>query len=145
MNQRPAVILAALDDVHFVSAFRPVETTWSMFGLEHQVRTGLPIHTLRVTMTVGPDLRPRVLLSDERIVLRHAAVVVQAQRLAAERIESLRDLAARGVARGDVEFAVWTKTNTTARVKLCRGNVLDDHRRIDQAVRRFAIARYAHF
>src|ERR1043166_5593381 len=96
-------------------------------------------------MTVGPDLGPRVRLVHKRIVLRHTAIVVQTQCFAAERVELLRDLAARRVSGRDVKLPVWSKANTTTRVKLRGGNVLNDHFTIDKAVRCFAITRYPHF
>ena len=39
---------------------------------------------LRVPVTDGPDLRSRVLLAHEWIVLRNSAVVIQTKRLAGE-------------------------------------------------------------
>src|ERR1043165_7290347 len=121
MNRGPTVVLALLDDVDFVTAARTVKTAWSMFGLKHQVRTRLPVHAMRVAMTIRPDLGPRVRLAHERIVLRHRAVVVQTQRLAGEGGELLREGSLRRVSGGDVEFSVWSKTNATAGVKLrCR-------------------------
>ena len=84
MNERPTVVFAALDDVDFVAASGSIEPAWSMFGLKHQIAAGLPVHALRVAMTIRPDLGTRVLLPDKRIVRRHAAVVVEAQRFSAE-------------------------------------------------------------
>src|SRR6476660_6314946 len=144
MNQWPPVILPALNNVHFVTAFRPIKPAWSMFGLKHHITARLPIHSLRVAMTIRPDLRSRVSLTGERIVLRHTAVVVETQRLSTQRIEFLCDLATRGVTGREVELAIRSKANTTAGVKLRGGNVLDNHRAIDQAVGRFAITRNAH-
>src|SRR5215510_4720429 len=102
MNDRPAVVLSLLDDVDLVSSARTIKTAWPMFCLKHQVRSGLPVHSLRVAVTESPDLRSRVLLADKRIVLRNSAVVIQAQRFACERVEPLRKLATSRVARRDV-------------------------------------------
>src|SRR5262249_53061086 len=121
-----------------------VKTTWPMLGLKHQVAARLPVHSLRVAMTVGPDLRPRILLTDERIVLRHSAVVVQSQSFAGERVELLGQLALRRVAGGDVELAVGSETNTTTGMKLRGRNVFDDHLAIDKTFRCLAIARDPH-
>src|ERR1700752_2932108 len=118
MNQGPTVVLAAFDDIDFVAAFRTVESAWSMLGSEHQISAGLPVHPLRVAMTVGPDFGTCVLLSDERIVRRNRAVVVQPQRFGGGRIETLGQFTLGRVAGRDVELAVWTKANTTTRVIL---------------------------
>src|SRR6185295_5534640 len=102
MNRGPAVVLSLLDDVDFVSSSRTVKSAWSMLGLEHEIGTRLKIQALRVAMTKRPDLRPRVLLAHERIVLRHCAVVVQTKCLAGQRVELLGQLALSGVAGSDV-------------------------------------------
>src|SRR5215213_672135 len=131
MDDRPAVVLSLLDDVDFVSAAGAVKTAWSMFSLEHEVRLRLPVQALSIAMSNRPELRSRVLLAHEGIVLRNSAVVVQAQRLARERVELLSELTTRCISGGDVELAVGTKANPAARVKLRRGQIVDDHGAID--------------
>src|SRR5262244_2852794 len=127
MNGGPTVVLPLLDDVDLVAATWTIKTAWSMFGLEHQVRTRLPVHALRVPMTKGPDLGPRVLLAHEWIVLWDRAVIVQTKRLSGERIKLLCQLALRRVSGRDVEFSIRTKTNATTGVKLCRRQIFNDH------------------
>src|SRR6185295_16724830 len=98
MNNGPTVILSFLDDVQFVASAWTIKSTRTMLSLKHQIRSRLPVHSLRVAMTERPDLWSNVLLAHERIVLRHGAIVVQAQRLACKRVEFLCELAIRGVA-----------------------------------------------
>src|SRR5689334_2917280 len=145
MDRGPTVVLSLLDDVDLVATAWSIETAWSMFGLEHQVRTRLPVHALRVSMTVRPNLGPRVLLAHERIVLRHSAVVVQTKRLAGERIELLGQLAMRCVSGRDVEFSIRTKLHATTSMKLRRRQIFDDHFTIDEPLGRLAITHDAHF
>ena len=90
-------------------------------------------------MTVGPDLRPRILLANERIVLRHSAVVVQAQRFSGKRVELLCEFAPGRIAGCDVEFSIRTKTNATAGVKLRRRQVFNDHFAIHETFRSLAV------
>src|SRR6185436_9227416 len=142
MNDGPTVVLSLFDDVDFVAAFRPVEPAWSMFSLKHQVRLRLPIHSLRVAMTQRPDLRSRIRLSNKRVVLRHCPIVIQPQRLAAERIKLLRNLATRRVSSRHIQLPVWPKPNPAARMKLRCRNILDNDFAIDEPFRRFAHTHY---
>src|SRR5205085_9342689 len=96
-----------------------------------------------VAIAVSPDFGARIFLSDERIVLRNRAVVVQAQDFAAERIESLRNLFLCRFAGGDVELAIGAETQATSGMKLRRRNVFDNCRSICQTVARLTIARDA--
>src|SRR5437764_11521348 len=114
MNDRPAVVLALLDEVDFVAAAGSIATRWAMLRLEHSVRARLPVYALRVAVAVSPYFGARIFLSDERIVLRNSAVVVQAQDFAAERVESLCNLFLCRFARRDVEFAVGAEAQTTS-------------------------------
>src|SRR6185436_5956806 len=98
MNDGPTVILPLLDDVDFVASAWTIKSTRTMLSLKHQIRSRLPVHSLRVAMAKRPDLRSRVLLAHEWIVLRHRAIVVQPQRLACKRIEFLCEFAVSGVA-----------------------------------------------
>src|SRR5499426_1914299 len=84
MNQRPTVVLAALDDVDFVAAAWAVEARRPMLGLELRVRTGLPGDALRVAVAVRPNLGARVRPPDEGVVRRDASAVVESQRLAGQ-------------------------------------------------------------
>src|SRR5690606_31234497 len=83
----PAVVLALLDEVELVAALRAV------LRLPERVRLGVPNETLRVAVAVAPDLRQRAGAADERIVVRHGAVVVQADDLALVAAQVLRGMA----------------------------------------------------
>ena len=144
MNHRPAVILAALEDVHFVAAARPVEPARPMLSLKQKICARLKVYALPVAMAVSPNLRPRVRSSDKWIVARHRAIVVQAQSFSGQRIKLLPKLAIGRIARRDVELAVGPKTQTTAGVQVRCGNVFDDYLTISEAARRLAIARHTH-
>ena len=144
MNGWPTVVLSLFDDIDFVATTRPIESAWSMFSLKHQIRPRLPVHSLRVPMTNGPDLGFRVRLAHERIVLRNSAVVVQAQCLAGESIELLSKVTTRRVASRDVKLSIRPKTNAAARVKSRRRKIFDYDGAIDEPFRCFAITHHTH-
>ena len=85
MHRGPSIVLPLLDDVHFIATPRTIESRWTMFGREDQSGARLEVDPLRIAMTVAPDLGSRIRLSDEWIVVRHRAVVVEAEDLASER------------------------------------------------------------
>src|SRR6185369_14012955 len=145
MNRGPTVVLSLLDDIDFVSATWTIKTAWSMFSLEHQIRTRLPVHALRIAMTERPDLRAHVLLAHERIVLWNCPVVIQTQCFSGERVELLGQCSLRRISSRDVEFSIRTKTNATTRVKLRSRQVFDDHFTIDESLGRFTITHDSHF
>src|SRR5262245_39179991 len=113
MNHWPAIILSALEDVDLVTTGRTVKSAGPMLGFPQKIRARLKINSLRVAISVSPNFWPRVGLTDKRIVTRHRAVIIQSQSLAGKRIEFLRQLTLRRVARRDVEFAVRAKPQTT--------------------------------
>src|SRR5215475_2578097 len=143
-NHRPTVVLAALDDVDFVAAARAVEARWSVLGLELRVRTGLPGDALRVAVSVRPNLGARVRPLYEGVVLRDSSVIVQPQRLAGERIQSLRQLPLGRVARRDVELAVGAEPRSRPRVVTRRRDVLDDDQRLGERASSLAESHDAH-
>ena len=114
MNQGPAIVFPLLYYVDFITTRRAIKCAGPVLSLKHQIRYRLPIHPLRIPMAVRPDLRSCLFLSNKRIVRRHCAVVVQPQSFTRERIKSLRQLTAGGVAGRDVELAVRSKTHTAA-------------------------------
>src|SRR5476649_3031093 len=67
-RQRPTVILAALDDVDFIT------TAWAVFVFPDGATPGVQRQALRVALAVGPDLGAYTLLANERVILWHAAV-----------------------------------------------------------------------
>src|SRR5262245_9034425 len=138
MNHRPTVILAALDDVDFVAAAWAVEPRRPVLGLELRVRSGLPGDALRVAVAVRPNLGARVRPSDEGVVLRDASVIVEAQRLAGERIQPLRQPPLGRVARRNVDLAVGAEPRSRPRVVTRRRNVLDDDQRLGDRARSLA-------
>ena len=99
VDDRPAVVLSGLDDVDLVAAARAVESRRSVLRLDQEARLRVPVEALRVAVAVGEDRR-----AGKRIVRGDRAVGIQAQRLAAERGEVLRDFAVRRVAGRDVEL-----------------------------------------
>ena len=92
MNHRPTVVFPTLEDVHFIATARSIKSTGPMLGFPEKVSPGLKVDPLSVTIAVGPNLWPGIRLTNKRIVAWHAAIVVQAQRFAAERIQLLSDL-----------------------------------------------------
>src|SRR5258707_4995794 len=145
MNHWPTVILATLEDVHFITPAWSIKSAWPMLCLPQKIRSGLKIDPLRVAISVGPNLWPGVGLTNKRIIVRHAAIIVQAQRLAAERIQLLSDLSISRIAGRDVELAVRSKSQATSGMKLRRGNAFNDDLSIDKTGRRLAIANHAHW
>ena len=99
-HERPAVVRARLQDVDFVAAVRPVLVQPHLAGARMHRQAE------RAAMAERVDLGPGIGgLADERIVFRHAAVVVQPQHLPAEAVQPLGGVAADGDRR-DVELAV---------------------------------------
>src|SRR5688500_15157168 len=85
-EHRPAVILAGLEDVDFVTALG------SVLGDEHVSGLWMDGQTLHVAMAIRPRGGQRRGLSDERIVGRHPPIVVQTDCLAVVRREVLRGM-----------------------------------------------------
>src|SRR5256714_7418334 len=144
MNHRPTIVLAQLEDVHFIPPAWSIKPAGPMFCLPQKICTGLKIDPLRVAISVGPNLWPDVGLTNKRIVARHAAIIVQAQSLAAERIQLLSDLAISRIAGRDVELAVRSESQATSSMELRRGNAFNDDRSIDKTSRGLAIANHTH-
>ena len=57
VNYRPAIILAAFDDIHLIAAAGAVETARPVFGLEQKPGARLPGDALWISMPECPDLR----------------------------------------------------------------------------------------
>src|ERR1043165_295352 len=140
MNNRPTVVLPLLYDVDLIASARRIAARWSMLCLEHRVRARLPVNPLRVAIAIDPNLRPRVFASDEGIVLWNCAVIIQPQYFPAERIQSLRNLFLRRLARCDVELRVRSKAQTASGMKLRRRDVLDNNFAVGQTVSCLAVA-----
>src|SRR5215470_585880 len=144
MNHRPTVVLAALDDIDFVAAAGAVEARRPMLGLELRVRAWLPGEALRVAVAVRPDFGARVRPPDEGVVRRDAAVVVEPQRLAGERIQPLRQLPLGRVARRDIELAVGAEPRSRSGMEPRRRDVLDDDQRLGEGAGSLAESDDAH-
>src|SRR5882762_1524011 len=95
-------------------------------------------------MSVGPNLRPRILLSDERVIGRHCAVIVQTENLSGQRVKLLGQLSLSRVSRCYIKLAVGPKSQTAPSVKLRRRNIFDNDFAIGKAGGRLAITHYAH-
>ena len=95
----PAVVLARLDEVHFVAAAR------AELGLPDLARHGMQREAQRIAIPDGVDLGLVSGLPDERIVRRNRAVVTNAQNLADVGGRILRQFAVVAVAAGHVEEA----------------------------------------
>src|SRR4029450_3201975 len=104
MNARQAVILAALEDIHFVATARPIKSAWPMLRLPEQVHAGLKIDPLRIAAAVGPNLRASIRTTPEWIIIRHSAIVIQTQNLSTQRIQLLSNLPVSRVADGHVKL-----------------------------------------
>src|SRR5262245_298804 len=85
-HERPAVVAARLDDVDLIAAVR------AHLGLPDRFRWLVPDETLGRAMAERVDFGPVTLFDDERVVLRHRAVRVVAQDLAAQAHRVLRHL-----------------------------------------------------
>src|SRR5207247_8333358 len=83
-------------------------------GLEQQPAAGLEVETLRVAVAVREDLGSDSRAAHERVVGWHRAVVVESQRLARERVETLGQFPPGGVPGGDVELPVWPEAQARA-------------------------------
>src|SRR6187549_2963955 len=83
-GERPAVVVARLEDVDLVAAERPD------LGFPELTGHGVVREAVYVAVAEGVDLGQRALASDEGIVGRDAAVVAQAQDLAEVVVERLR-------------------------------------------------------
>src|SRR4051812_44394815 len=70
-DRAPSVVVAGLDDIDLVATLRPVLRF-------PQLPFRIPGEPLRIAVTVAPDGRQRTGLADERVILRHRAVVVDA-------------------------------------------------------------------
>ena len=99
-DDRPAVVLAGLDQVELVAALRAV------FGRPEGAGVGMDCEPLQVAVAVGVDLRLVSRLPDKRIVRRHGAVVFEPQDLAAVDVRVLRADAIVALADAHVEHAV---------------------------------------
>src|SRR5512141_1156983 len=118
MNNGPAVVLAALDDVYFVAATGPVKTARAVLGFPQKVCARLKIYALSVAASICPDFGPGVRLLDKRIVSRHGPIIIQPQNFSGQRIQLLRQLTIGRIARRDIQFSIRTKAQTAARMKL---------------------------
>src|SRR5690348_9486705 len=111
MDDRPAIVLAAFNDVDLVAALSfAFEAARAVLGLKQKIRARLPREALRISHAVRPDLWSHALFTYERIVLRDRAVVIEPQDLSGERIHLLREFPLCRVAVRDVELAVRTKS-----------------------------------
>ena len=110
-DHRPAVVDAGAHDVDLVAAARPV--------LLQPEPAGLRVHgqPLRVAVAVAEDLGPGARAADERIVLRHAAVGMQAHHLAGDLAQILRALALAALAQRDEQIA--SRSNARREPKCC--------------------------
>ena len=81
---RPAVVRSRAQHVELVAAHRPDLACPKLAGAR------VPCEIRHVAMTVGVDLRVRVIVADERVVRGDSAVVPQAHHLADVAVELLR-------------------------------------------------------
>src|SRR5262245_60290556 len=111
-HHRPSVILAGLRNVELIASHG------TKFGLPQLAGLRVNRAPLRIAMTVGPDLRTRVLAADERIVLGHRTVGIDAHDLA----EIVGKILGRGegeaLAKRDEQRAVRREDKTRAEMVL---------------------------
>ena len=129
VDERPAVVLPGLDDVDLVAAARPVEARGAVLGLDLEPGPRIPVEALGIAVPVREHRR-----AGEGIVGGNRAVRVQAQRLAAERLQVLRDLAVRRVAGRGVQLAVRAEPEAAAGVVLRGRDALDEDRPLRERV-----------
>ncbi|MNY01398.1 hypothetical protein D3C86_1339260 [compost metagenome] len=99
-RQRPAVILAALDDVDFIAA------QGAVFVFPQRAVPRVERRALRVTLPVGPDLRAHVGLADKGVVLGHSAIRVDSHHFALQLVEVLGGRAVVVFPQGHEQIAV---------------------------------------
>ena len=96
----PAVVVAGLQDIQLVAAHRPV------LGLPEEAAHGIDREALGIAMAVGPDRRHGAGASHERVVGRHASVVVDTVHLAQRAGEVLGGVLLPAVADREEQLAV---------------------------------------
>ena len=99
-HHRPTVVAPRLRDVELVAAHR------AELGLPQLAARWVDGGALRVAMAVGPDLRPRILLTDEGVVVGDRSVRIDAHDLAEIVGEILRRAELEALAEGDEQLAV---------------------------------------
>ncbi|MNQ53140.1 hypothetical protein D3C85_671730 [compost metagenome] len=109
-RQGPAVVLAAPDDIDFVTATGAV-----LVGPE-LARPGIEGGALLIAMTVGPDFRAYIGLADEGVVIGHLAIRVDAHHLALQFVQVLGGGALVVLAQGDEQVAVAIEHQARAEV-----------------------------
>src|SRR5690606_36904819 len=82
-RDRPAVVPAGLGDVDLVTAAGTVFVGPELAG------PGIEGGALLVAVTVGPDLRARIVATDEGVVIRDAPVRIQSHHLALQLVQIL--------------------------------------------------------
>ena len=116
VDERPAVVLPGLDDVDLVSPARPVESRGPVLGLDQQAGLRIPVEALRIAVAVAR--RPES--PGNGLSAGIGAVGIQAQRLAAERLQVLRDRPVGRVPGRGVELAVRAEAQAAAGVIAAR-------------------------
>jgi hypothetical protein len=107
----------------------------AVFGRPQVAGDRTPIDSLRIAMSPRPDRRA------ERIVVRHAAVVVQAKHFAVHRRQRLRIRRVRGIAHRQVQLAVRSEADASAVVNRGRGHSFAQDCALGECVVEFAIPR----
>src|SRR5207302_9043799 len=121
-DDRPAVIDAGTDDVHLVAALRPV-----LVRPEHS-RLRMQRRALHVAVPEVEFLGLPSRLSGERVVLRHAPIVVQTDHRAGVVIRALRALHLPALAEREIEIAVAVEDDAPAEVDAARAfRALPEH------------------
>src|SRR5207253_10527881 len=80
----PPIVVSRLDDVDLVAA------VWTVLGFPQLAGDRIPGEALRIAMAVAPDAGHGTGAIDERVVLRHRPVVIDAVNLARGFREILR-------------------------------------------------------
>ncbi|MNF58793.1 hypothetical protein D3C84_403630 [compost metagenome] len=122
-RQRPAVILAALDDVDFIAALRAV------FVFPQRAVPRVERRALRIALPVGPDLRAHVGLADKGVVLGHSAIRVDSHHFTLQLVEVLGGRAVVVFPQGHEQIAVAIKHQPRAKMVAHRelGFLTQDH------------------
>src|SRR6266850_4587825 len=144
MNHWPTVVPSFLDNIHFVAASRPVEATRAVFSFKQEIRSRLPIYSLRIAMTIGPDFRPSILLPNERIIRRNRAVIIHPQYFSRQRIEPLSKFTLSRVTSCNVKLSVRPKAQAAPSMKLSRRDVVDNYRAFGKSPWSFPVTNHPH-
>src|SRR5690606_14617532 len=108
-SDRPAIVLAGLGDVDLVPPTRAVLMSPELAG------PGIERGALLIAVTVGPDLRARIVAANEGVVIRDAPIRIQSHHLALQLVQILRSRPLVVLTQGDEQIAVTVEHQSRAK------------------------------